>query len=181
VGAKWRMNQMSDVNNQLLMIELLNKYNDHHVNELEKVHEGQIFVETALTKMDYFLEKLRRLESTAKKDNKSSVELDEEFLENVRDFRENLWGKILDQHEGSLSDNRDPFLYFDGQTMKTDDIPAMQGRLTYIINQQASVLEKFTQKSHRIITTDTQVTTVMTHYNVRDPMIKKCIDGQKTH
>jgi hypothetical protein len=171
---------MDGTNLFLENIKLLESYNAHNLRSLEALQQEEILIEEESSQLSYFLEMFQRLETEAKQNDKDIIDLPDELLEKIAEFREKFWPRMTERNQ-ALPEHRNPFpSSADSKRIKVSDITEIKGRIAYLANQQDYQLSKHARKMQMIINADYHCTNMITHQNVRDPVIKRAIEGQKT-
>jgi hypothetical protein len=171
---------MEGTNLFLENIKLLQKFNANNLASLEALQKEEVLMEEESAQFNYFLEQLQKLEMNAKNEDKKEIEIPDELLANIEEFREKHWPRMRERNT-AIPEHRNPFPDSGfSKTIRVSDISEIKGRIAYLANQQDYMLTKHARKYQMIINADYHCTNMITHQNVRDPVIKRAIEGQKT-
>lgn len=171
---------MPEVNNRLEIINLMNRKYDSNVEGLARIREDQIAVRKSFGIAEGFIEDLREMGREAEEKGLKQLPLSPEFLGRVEEFRNVYWPKMISQSRGSITDDRDPWLYLEGAKLDAKDIQSIIARFTYLTSQQGYVLEDLSTDAQLIVNENAQCTIMMTHFNKRDGLEEASVRHQTT-
>jgi hypothetical protein len=170
---------MRETNTNLEYIQLINQYGEFNSQKLDQLQDKETDIQDRLALYNYFLESLQKLEEEAKKNDKDEVELDDEFRQNIELFLKDHAPKIFG--DGLIPEHRNPFdPDRDYSKIDVDEITPIKGRIAYLASQEDHSLAKLSREYGKIANDESMLSIMVSHHNVRDPMIRRCIDGQKT-
>ncbi|MBM3193040.1 MAG: hypothetical protein FJZ59_02260 [Chlamydiae bacterium] len=170
---------MRETNTNLEYIQLINQYGDFNSHKLDHLQEKEASIQDRLALYNYFLERLQKLEEDAKANEQDEVTLDDEFKENIALFLKDHAPQIFG--DGLIPEHRNPFdKDLDYSKIGVDEITPIKGRIAYLASQEDHSIAKISREYGKIANDESMLSIMVSHHNVRDPMIRRCIDGQRT-
>lgn len=170
---------MRETNTNLEYIQLINQYGEFNSHKLDNLQEKETAIQDRLAIYNYFLEKLQKLEEAAKENDDDEVTLDDEFKEHIALFLKDHAPEIFG--DGLIPEHRNPFdIDRDYSKIDVDEIGEIKGRIAYLASQEDHSIAKISREYGKIANDESMLSIMVSHHNVRDPMIRACIAGQRT-